>query len=172
MRGKAALCALLILALVQGGVCYDGGGGGGDYGYYNGGDEDQSRQENPVNAGGRSSTQQHPPKNADPKQQQVGDLALYLLDGYNRNRLPVSVDGPVKVEVEIAVIQFIEISTSQEYLELEGWWRFWWTDPRLSWNETYWGVSSITLTGAQPFSLPSDLAAAFARTPSLSDLLS
>ena len=51
---------------------------------------------------------------------------------------------PVKVEVQIALLNIIEVSTSLETLELHGWLRQRWRDPGLQWDEHQWGVDSLT----------------------------
>ena len=46
-------------------------------------------------------------------------------------------------QVQFALNQIIEISTKTQTLEMHGWWRFYWTDPRLAWDADRWNTSML-----------------------------
>lgn len=75
-------------------------------------------------------------------------LAEKLLTEYNANLAPYF-KGGLPVQVQIAPLQFPEISTTLETITMMAWFRHYWVDNRLTWNESEWGISSMTFTDAQ-----------------------
>lgn len=69
-------------------------------------------------------------------------LKEHLLGDYDPIVMPV-VDGGLQVEVEFVLMQFIEISTKYETVEMQGWLRQYWDDPRLSWDENEFDVPAF-----------------------------
>lgn len=75
-------------------------------------------------------------------------LSNQLLSGYSRNILPAP-DGGLKVEFSLALGQFVTISTALETVEFQGWWRMYWNDPRLAWDETLFEIPSVSFEPQQ-----------------------
>ena len=76
-----------------------------------------------------------------PRQRAMDDLIQHLLSKYNKYSPAVNNE----VQVELALGNIIEVSTAAEFVEFRAWWRKYWTDPRLSWNETEWGISMVSI---------------------------
>eukprot|EP00961_Rhodomonas_salina_P236282 3193079-Rhodomonas_salina.1 len=74
-------------------------------------------------------------------------IKAQLLAGYDTKTPPEPADG-LKVELSIALQQFISVNTAAETLEFSAWWRMRWVDPRLIWDDPdvqfmSFGVSQI-----------------------------
>jgi nicotinic acetylcholine receptor len=77
-------------------------------------------------------------------QQSQSEVALRraLFQDYSMEDPP---KGMTTVQVQLSINQFIEISTKLQTLRMHGWWRLYWTDPRLSWVESQWNVSFLVM---------------------------
>ena len=53
--------------------------------------------------------------------------------------------SPVEVVVQLVPLRILSVNTRDATLELQGWMRQFWTDPRLAWNHTKWGVEHINV---------------------------
>jgi hypothetical protein len=75
-------------------------------------------------------------------------LTRELLKNYVSTVVP-RVPGGVAVEVQIALAN-IDVNTREEEIEIAGWWRVYWQDPRLTWNASEWaGVDSLIFRDKQ-----------------------
>jgi hypothetical protein len=79
---------------------------------------------------------------------------------YNRNRRPrkggENSKDPLDIEMMFALKQIISIDEKNQLLTTSIWLNFYWTDPRLSWNSTFYDFEYIVPKASQ-FWLP-DLA--------------
>ena len=71
-------------------------------------------------------------------------LKAALLDGYDPTVPPP--DTQVLIQLSIQKLQTID--TANQYVQMIGWWRHYWTDQRLSWNpDQFGGIDFVTFAG-------------------------
>ena len=84
-----------------------------------------------------------PPKETDPfycHESYMNDKALAPTNGLPYNpMIPPRVSNavPVEVKVGLQVFKIVDVSVKAATMQLSCWIRMSWTDPRLSWNDTY-----------------------------------
>jgi hypothetical protein len=67
-------------------------------------------------------------------------LKLALLQNYDRTTAPPS----AQVRYNLALQSFTSIDTSDQSMQFTGWWRHYWSDPRLRWNSSRFDVPMVT----------------------------
>lgn len=55
----------------------------------------------------------------------------------------------MKVSIQFSLLNILEVSTTDERFEMQGWWRMRWVDPQLKWDADKWGVKQLTFSEAQ-----------------------
>jgi hypothetical protein len=74
------------------------------------------------------------------------ELITELLQDYPSMTAPIPTDsdGCTTVELYLAFLS-VTITTVVEQATIQLWWRMYWNDPRLAWNETHWNLTSVLL---------------------------
>ncbi|KAG2495533.1 hypothetical protein HYH03_006476 [Edaphochlamys debaryana] len=75
---------------------------------------------------------------------QQSELLSALLTNYDKTSFPFPADGgPVVVEINVAMHTIGSINLQEGSMDLNVWFRLHWSDPRLAWNESEWGISRL-----------------------------
>ena len=77
-------------------------------------------------------------------------LIKRLLEGYNKGTPPRS----VVVQHELSIWQISEVSTEDQRMSLQGWWRHYWKDERLSWSPSDFNNVTAMMVPASQIWLP------------------
>lgn len=59
------------------------------------------------------------------------DLVVDLLSSYSRTQPP---SGVVKMQVQLALQNILQLDTREQTLTFQGWFRSYWADERLTWD--------------------------------------
>lgn len=76
-----------------------------------------------------------------------------LLSSYKKFVPPA---GGADCEIQLALYSIVEVSTALQTLKMQGWWRHYWNDERLSWDADLWGVDAIVYDIAEIW-VPDDI---------------
>jgi hypothetical protein len=69
-------------------------------------------------------------------------LISKLTQDYSPNQ-PSQEGGRINVRVQIGLLNIVEVSTQQEFIEVHGWLRLFWNDPALTWDTEDWNIKRL-----------------------------
>ena len=91
------------------------------------------------------------------RMQNMTALKAALLANYDATTAPLdsSSNRGVTVRMQLGMDRLLSVDTKEEQMQIYGWWRHDWLDPRLKWTPSDWdGISLITLRGGAHVWLP------------------